>query len=170
MDQMQPEVEIYRAPPDEMAVLSNLLQLYLYEFSASVDNDVADDGRYEWDGFEDYWREEGLHPFMVRVEGNLAGFALVQNFSVLSQAPIVWDMEDFFILAKYRGRGIGQTVARNLFHMFPGAWEIRVLRGNENALKFWHSTISRDSGYNVEPVPVDIEGRVFDVFQFVTQP
>ena len=39
------EFEIYRAGIDEQRVIANLLQLYIYEFSASLAIDTEDDGR-----------------------------------------------------------------------------------------------------------------------------
>ena len=49
------DLEMHRARADEQAIIANLLQLYVYEFSASLAIDVGDDGRFPWDGLEEYW-------------------------------------------------------------------------------------------------------------------
>lgn len=165
---METKVEIDRATAEEMPIISNLLQLYLYEFSPIVRTDVEADGRFKWDGLEDYWNDKNLHPILIRVGGLLAGFALVQRFSVVRNKPVAWDMEDFFIMAKYSRTGIGKYVAGTLFNQFRGDWEIRVLQKNDSALRFWGSTVSRYCGTETAPVLTPVGSRAFNVFRFET--
>ena len=94
------DLEIYGARADKQAIIDNLLQLYVYEFSASLAIDVGDDGRFPWDGLEEYWNDDTLHPFLFKAGTKLAGFALVQRMSVVTGDPNVWDMEDFFAVAR----------------------------------------------------------------------
>lgn len=161
-------IEVRKAAASEMTVIGNLLQLYLYEFSATENTEVEHDGRYKWDGLEDYWADQDLHPFLFRVDDQLAGFALVQRFSVISKQPIVWDIEDFFVMAKYRRLGVGRYAAKQLFEAFQGKWEIRVINGNERALHFWKATISGQFEKETIPSSIDIDGRFFDLFEFET--
>lgn len=165
---MEKGVEIVRAGVSEMPVIANMLQLYLYEFSDGMQTDLEDDGRYRWDGLEDYWTQDDLHPFLVRIKGRLAGFALVQRYSVVSQTTSCWDIEDFFILAKYRGKGVGQCLSAYLFQTFIGAWEVRVLSDNYRAQRFWQHSISTHSAGPVRQVSFGLDQREFLVFQFET--
>ena len=54
-------------------VLSNLLQLYLYDFSEFDGSDLKPSGQYRYDYLDSYWGEDGRHPFLVRVNGLMAG-------------------------------------------------------------------------------------------------
>lgn len=160
------DLEMHRARADEQAIIANLLQLYVYEFSASLAIDVGDDGRFPWDGLEEYWNDDTLHPFLFKTGTKLAGFALVQRISVVTGDPNVWDMEDFFVVERYRRNGIGKAVMSRIFREFSGRWEIRVLAGNDRALSFWRHVISAQCAATVEPARTQINGRAFDVFAF----
>ena len=160
------ELDIYRASVGEQRIIDNLLQLYVYDFSASLGIDVEDDGRFPWDGLEEYWSKNSLYPFLFKANTKLAGFALIQHESVVTGDPNVWDMEDFFVVEKYRRSGIGRAVMTHLFREFVGRWEIRVLNGNDRALGFWRHVISAQCANTVEPATTLINSRSFDVFSF----
>lgn len=165
---MTGKVEIRRAARLEMPVIGNLLQLYLYEFSTSENTDVDTDGRFAWPGLNEYWDGDDLHPFLIRVDGRLAGFALVQRYSVVARTPTAWDMEDFFILQKYRRKSIGSYAARHLLGQFSGSWEIRVRDGNDPAFQFWKSLITTQCGHVPASHSIATNGRGFTLFQFET--
>jgi len=160
------EIAVRRAASEEQHVIANLLQLYMYEFSASQGTDLNSDGRYEWDGLDDYWNDRRLSPFLVLVDGSIAGFALIQGCSAITCQTDVWDMEDFFILAKYRRRGVGIRVANDLMRQFRGQWEIRVLPGNGPALNFWRAAIARLCRKEIRSKPTFVGAREFEVFRF----
>ena len=160
------QIDLYRASADEQQIIGNLIQLYSYEFSTLCDTDVEYDGLFDWDGLEDYWNDTSLHPFLCKVKQKIAGFALIQRLSVVTGATNVWDMEDFFILEKYKRNGVGSAMLSELFREFTGQWEIRVLNGNNRALEFWNHVISKQCGASVQPAPTLINGRKFDVFSF----
>ena len=165
---MSLQLDIYRASADEQHIIGNLLQLYLYEFCALTGNDVERDGRFPWDGLEEYWDDQSLHPFLFKANTKLAGFALIQRVSVVTGDPNVWDMEGFFVVEKYRRCGVGSSVISHLFREFVGSWEIRVLKGNDRALEFWRHAVSLQCSAVIQPVPTPINGQIFDVFTFDT--
>lgn len=159
--------QVREARRGEQPIIENLLQLYLYEFSAALGTDVEADGRFLWDGLDDYWAEDGLHPFLLTVDDKLAGFALVQRISGADQT-LVWDMEDFFVMAKYRRSGLGAFAADHLFRRFPGRWQIRVSTSNSGARAFWYSTLATSQMDSEPPAAVTVDGRAFEVFRFRT--
>jgi predicted acetyltransferase len=144
------KIDIIAATADDFVVVSNLFQLYAYDMSDFMDFDVGRTGRYGlpqslwnyWGGaagtgeirWPAGWRG---HPFLVRADDALAGFALVKQ---LSDAAI--DMGEFFIMRKYRRRGLGAHVACKMFDRFPGTWDVRELVPNIAAQAFWRKTIS----------------------------
>ena len=50
-------------------------------------------------------------------------------------------MAEFFILRKYRKRGVGRQVAFHVFDLFYGCWEIHQVHTNIVAQKFWRRVI-----------------------------
>ena len=153
-------IELYEAKRDEEPILANLLQLYLHDFTEWAGFDVEPDGRYHADDLDGCWDEAaGRHPFFIVVEGHLAGFAIVDRGSVETDEPDVWDMAEFFVMRKYRRRGVGGEIARRLFARFPGRWEVRVMAGNVKAQAFWRRTIDAwTHGAYVESVRADGRG------------
>ena len=99
-------VEIVPIPADRQHVLFQLWQLYVYDFSEMDGGDVGEDGRYASSIYlGEYWRDPRRHPYVVRVDGKLAGFVLVHRRERLADDPGVTRMAEFFIMRKYRRRG-----------------------------------------------------------------
>src|SRR5690606_21239720 len=59
--------------------------------------------------------------------------------------PIEWKICEFFIIAKFQGKGIGQQVAKEIFYRFPGRWIVTALSENSPAIKFWQKIINEVS-------------------------
>ncbi|HTA20455.1 MAG TPA: GNAT family N-acetyltransferase, partial [Polyangia bacterium] len=93
------------ATRDERGVLENLFQLYAYDWSEIRPLDVGPDGRFEDYPLDAYWLEPWRHPFLLRVDGKLAGFALVSQRSRLTGAGGVNDLAELFVMRRYRRRG-----------------------------------------------------------------
>jgi predicted acetyltransferase len=127
-------VEVIEAGNADKSVLGQLLELYLYDFSAFTQHDVDAAGRFGYDYIDAYWSEPGRVPFLFRVEDRWAGFALVRT-------GIPHDMAEFFVMRKYRRRSIGVAAAHNLFRRFPGEWQVRQMRANVDATAFWRRAI-----------------------------
>ena len=49
---------------------------------------------------------------------------------------------EFFIMRKYRRRGIGCAVACQIFDRFPGKWEVQQMVSNQRAQFFWRRVIA----------------------------
>ena len=77
-------IEVIPAQPDQEAILANLLELYLHDFSEFRDLELEPDGTFGYRRLSLYWSESGRHPFLVWVEGKLAGFVLVKRGSEVS--------------------------------------------------------------------------------------
>jgi predicted acetyltransferase len=130
---MEP-VEILEASLGDKSVVGRLLELYQYDFSEFVDGDLDAHGVYGYQFLDNYWTEPERHPFLFRVGGKWAGFALVR-----AGAP--HDMAEFFVMRKYRRHGVGIVAARELFARFPGDWQVRQMATNAPATSFWRRAI-----------------------------
>jgi predicted acetyltransferase len=161
-----PEVEVVPAAAEQAPILANLLQLYAHDFSEVLDVEIGEDGRFIYKQLPLYWTDPDRHPFLIWVDGKLAGFVLVKKGSEVSTNKNVWDMSEFFVLRRYRRRGIGTEITHKVWRQFPGAWEVRVTQLNVSAQHFWASAISELTGDVVHPVPFDKEGESWVLFSF----
>lgn len=121
-------------------MLRNLMELYQHDHSEWDQADLDRHGLYGYTYFDQYWTEEGRHPFLVRIDGKLAGFVLVRTPPNTSGENRV---TEFFIVRKYRRKGIGRRVAFRIFDMFAGRWEIAQVQSNHIARAFWEQAISQ---------------------------
>ena len=160
------KIEVIPAAREQEAVLGNLLELYIHDFSELREVDLGSNGRFGYRLLPLYWSDPGRHPFLVRIDGKLAGFALVKRGSEVSGNETVWDMAEFFIVRGYRRRGIGTDVAHQVWRRFPGLWEVRVMDPNHSAYQFWEHAISVFAGQVICSVRVETGGACWRVFSF----
>ena len=143
----QPAVEIVVPTPAQKLVVRHLLELYDYDFSeiepVGPGSDVDEFGLFGYRYLDHYWTEPGRHPFLFRVAGHWAGLALVmRRRALLSEGNATW-LAEFFVLRKYRRRGVGASAATQLFDRFPGRWEVGQVDENTVAQSFWRGIIGR---------------------------
>ena len=129
-------------------IIINLMQLYIYELSFFEDETVNfklfDNGLYDIGKYTKlYWKENKRHPYILKCNGEIAGFTLVR-FNEDGH----YEIGEFFVLNKYRKLGAGKYMARQMFDEFHGKWEIRVLLKNKIAQNFWRSVLKEYSDGN----------------------
>lgn len=137
-------VTLTPATRQQAPILQNLMQFYIHDFSAffvgTDRGDVDPDGRYGDYPLDDYWTDPARAAFLIHCDGVLAGFALVNDHAHSGQA-VDRNVAEFCVLRKYRGQGAGRIAAEALFSLYPGSWEVAVMRKNLKALAFWCRTI-----------------------------
>ena len=112
-------IDVSPAAVAERPILRHLMELYLYDFSEVDGADVGYLGFYDYPYLDHYWVEAERSPFLVRVNGYLAGFVLVARYDYLSGQKDCWVIAEFFILRKYRHQGVGEHVARENLRTVP---------------------------------------------------
>lgn len=145
-------VMIQEVSIEQKTVLSNLLELYIYDFTEFGPYDVGSDGLYGYKNLDSYWTEEGRHPFLFYVDGKIAGFVLIRRYFVDTLDDYTYSIAEFFVMKKYRGQGVGKKVAFHMFHMFPGLWEVAQMNNNITAQIFWRSVINEFTQGNFEEI------------------
>jgi predicted acetyltransferase len=145
------KIEISPAGYQELTTLRNLFELYSHDFSEIDGADVDESGLYGYNFLDLYWTDPNRFPFLIRVDGRLAGFVLVRKDSYFpeieaSGSGLSWLIAEFFVMRKYRRMGIGKLAARELFDRFPGRWEVAQIEGNDAALLFWRKVIGEYTG------------------------
>ena len=151
-------VELVEVTTDDVLVLERLGQLYQYDFSEFDGGLVGDDGRFGWIDWRKFFTEADAHAFLVRVDGQIAGFAAVYRGEAFRDAgEQVWWMDNFFVMRGYRQRGVGERVVLDLFARFPGTWEIAQLSSNVAAQAFWRSILGRYTSGTYEEIVLSDE-------------
>ncbi len=119
------------------------MQLYLYDFSEFGGFDVGPDGVFDASllRLDSYWTESDRVPFLVYVEGEIAGFVLVNSYTCLDENSGGRSIAEFFIMRKYRRQGVGKAAAFQVFERFRGKWEVRQLKINGVGQRFWRRVI-----------------------------
>ena len=140
------QVTATEASAAERPVLDRLLQLYLHDFSehaalGSPHGEVDEDGLFVYlPGIGSYWQEPNRVPLLIRADGCIAGFALLNQWSALER-PLDHAVAEFFVVRKYRRAGVGTRAAQRVFRRYPGRWEVPVAGYNEGALLFWRAAV-----------------------------
>lgn len=144
-------MEIVTASADAQTAIGHLVQLYIHDmselFASTPRCEIEEDGRFRSDIDVGKWWQDADHvALLVRVDGRLAGFALL-NAAAHSGAAIDYNMAEFFIVRKHRRRGVGMAAAHAIFSRYPGRWEAAVMRTNPSASAFWaHCIASHPAG------------------------
>ena len=146
---------VRRALPTELSCVENMMQFYNYDLSESLDVNFAETGLYALRPKESYWAKPGVIPFVIFVDGALAGFAVVDDEVI--QPASRYNMGYFFIARRYRGQGVGAQVATHLFAQFAGAWEVYFYINNKAASAFWNAMFSKPSA-----IDVVMSGQIID--------
>lgn len=135
--------ELVPAPQEAYPLIQNMGRFYVYDISEFLGQDpdfkIPEDGLYECIDFKKYWEAQDNFPFLLRYDQELAGFVIVDKKG--SEPGIDFNMAQFFILRKFKGKGLGREAAYHCFNKFRGIWEVMVLPGNEGAYRFWRAII-----------------------------
>lgn len=136
----QMNVQLHKAEPSDMQVVQNLVGYYIYDLSEYMGWPCTPEGHFvgcaPWLTF---WSQEGKHAFMLRSDTEIAGFALVDGSQKNQEMDYL--MAEFFVLRKFRRKGVGETIANQLFALFPGNWVVSQLVKNTPAVAFWRKVI-----------------------------
>jgi predicted acetyltransferase len=139
-------VNLVLAERSQLPVLENLWQLYMHDFSEFMDAsdegaEVDDRGLYAFEfDLRRYWERPGFWPYLAHVRERIAGFVLVSDRVRFHRGGRYID--EFFVLRRYRRRGIGRTLAFQTFETQRGYWEIAEIPGNRPAQAFWRRVIA----------------------------
>jgi len=163
---MPPNLVISKIGPESDVLLRNLAEHYCYDMSEWFDVDTAADGRYSYDTGS-VWME-GYDAYLARVDDSLAGFALIGSAAEWLGDVSTRDVHEFFIMRKFRRRGIGRGMATFLWNEHPGEWLVRVLDANAPAVTFWRGGISSYSAGLYGEVEHIVNGRLWKFFRFAS--
>lgn len=130
----------------ERAALEQLIQFYVYDFAEFLPPErrvsLRDDGRFPpLPHVDEYWTQADRSVWLMRSEGALCGFALLNRHSH-SGLPVDSNVGEYFVARPYRRTGIGTYAIAQLLKEQPGVWEIAIGARNLPAQSFWPRAIA----------------------------
>ena len=157
-------IEIIPSLITDKSIIQRMMELFRHDLSEFEDIDLDEHGYFGYPYLDYYWVEPDRYPFIVRVDGKIAGFALINQHTHFPDSQ--YSVAEFFILRKYRLRGIGRQAAVDIFDRFRGRWEISKLPTNVAALIFWHEVIKSYllERYTETVVEIQNQKRVISCF------
>ncbi|BFT63977.1 GNAT family N-acetyltransferase [Pseudomonas moorei] len=128
-------IALHAAQRDDLETIECLMQFYTYDFSEWMPLKLAEHGLFNILPLTDYWRKPSTRAFLIRVDGELAGFVTVDDETHLPGAE--HNIGYLFVARRFRGRGVAKFVVSTLLSRFPGQWQIFHIEVNQPARLFW---------------------------------
>ncbi|NIZ62711.1 hypothetical protein DL239_17195 [Sedimentitalea sp. CY04] len=125
----------------DRAVISNLLQLYLYDMASANYFPISPNGAYDYDFLDRFWE----HPYLLYDQDMLIGFALVTSSCQITERSPCWFMGEFFVLRPHRRKGLGDRAVKEILSRHPGQWHLTNLVENTGADGFWSRVLPDDA-------------------------
>ncbi|CAH1059793.1 GNAT family N-acetyltransferase [Paenibacillus pseudetheri] len=145
---------------NEEHILRNMFEFYDYEFSQYLNFEVNKEGLFRKAPVTEYLSKDEYSSFFIKSTGTLLGFVIVK----MTNSKPSFEIEQFSILKKYNGKGIGKQVAIQIFDRYKGNWKVMQVERNYPAQAFWRNVIksySNNSYYESN----DDKGRSIQEFK-----
>lgn len=131
--------ELISAANSDYDIVQNMSRYYIYDLSEYTGWSCSLDGQYAGcDEFFEDWYTGRNHPYIIKVDGEFAGFAGVKYDACNDE----YEIQEFFILRKFRRQGVGGIIASMLFDLYHGNWIVQQLAVNTPAINFWQVMIN----------------------------
>lgn len=105
--------------------------------SPSSNRDLNAHGLFSYRYLDHYWTEPERLPFLIRADGQLAGFAFLRKRANTTS------VSEFFVVRRYRRAGVGKAAMTLLVERLGGDWEIEVVAETEDGLGSWREVLQR---------------------------
>lgn len=173
------KVETILATKETENIIKNIYPLYLHDL-AEIYGDLPNEyGIFEEEPLktlaeqydvQNIWFEkpENLYPFIIMVDGKPAGFDLIST-KLFTPKSADYYLYDFFLLSPYRGKGIAEEAAKQVFDRFKGLWELYTgHKNNDRGQGFWRKTLSNytDGNYEETSGETFLEDGIKTIFRF----
>lgn len=126
------DIKLKLVEKEKKNILKNLIEEYQKEI---LKQDSVEPYKY----LDSYWEKIDSYPYFIEDGENILGFVLVNSHTVIEEKAK--SISEFYIKKEFRKKGVGKRAAFEIFKLFPGKWEIRQIRENTPAQKFWRKII-----------------------------
>ncbi|WP_419420734.1 GNAT family N-acetyltransferase [Legionella sp. D16C41] len=159
------QIQLQPASIDDYPIIQNMTAYYAYDVSEYMQWPMEENGIYDiGQDYLRYFNKENTYPFLIRYDGKLAGFAIIDK--EVSDIKNDYNMAQFFIIRKFKGRGLGRQIAFHCFNQFQGRWEVFVMPGNEGAYRFWRKIINEYANGCFQEISREVNQYPRNIFTF----
>ena len=151
---------------EDFLCIENLMQFYMYDFSEWLPLDFSADGFFSLQPKYEYFTHPSTSPFIVEVDGKIAGFVTVDHDTHIEGAT--YNIGYFFIGRQYRAKGLARRVVASLLHTFDGGWQIFHINANATAKQFWDRVIPQLVGAAFTRHSIEVDGYECTAFGFAS--
>jgi predicted acetyltransferase len=123
--------------PEDENILQNMFEFYDYEFSQYLDFEVNKDGLFRKAPVSMYISDNRFKSHFIKSHEKLLGFVIVKK----TDNKPSFEIEQFFVLNKYNGKGVGKQAAFKIFDQYRGDWKVTQIEKNYSAQAFWRNVI-----------------------------
>lgn len=130
---------------DDYERLQNMARFYVYDISKAAGAlpnwELPESGLFDCYDLKNYITDKDRRAYFVKLDQEIAGFVMINKD--VSGPDVDWAIAEFFVLAKFQGRGVGTHVLPLVFKELSGLWEIKVLDFNQPAFQFWSGLLKK---------------------------
>ena len=160
-----PNFRVERVEVSFERTLNNLMEHYLHDMAEWFEFDSSEDGSYSRS--TDHFWDQGLDVFLAYAGLIPIGFAIVGSAERWIDDDNARDLDEFFVVRRYRRKGIGLAFAEHVWKLYPGKWVVRVFQNNLPALPFWRMAVSGFTGDAYDEEIREVEGNRWSYFTFL---
>ena len=146
------------------SILKNLFEHYLHDMAEWFEFDSEETGAYNYPT-STVW-EKGYKVHLLYHQTIPMGFALLGSGEEFVQQADLQDVDEFFVVRRYRRTGVGRAFAGHLWDHSPGDWLVRVFQRNLPAMPFWRNTIDGYTDSNYSETVHRVNGYAWSYFLF----
>ncbi|MGE8149691.1 GNAT family N-acetyltransferase [Pseudomonas vancouverensis] len=163
-----PSITLHPAQRDELQTIENLMQFYTYDFSEWLPLKLGEHGFFSILPMPDYWRNPATRPFLIKADGELAGFVTVDENTHLPGA--LYNIGYLFVSRRFRGQGVARFVVSTLLSQFPGQWQIFHIEVNQPARLFWAAVMPGLAVCDLTLHQRSVDHHLCSFYRFVSVP
>ena len=164
MRESDASIRLVAAGEESQSAIERMLVFYDYDLSAFTRERCGVDGDVEpYAYLPRYWSDSDRYPFLIEVDDVVAGFVLIREIDGFAGPG--YEMAEFYVVPRFRGRGVGTAAARAAFDLFRGGWRVPQIKANQPAILFWRKVIAkvkhRDHAETTEMAPKETNVMTF---------
>ncbi len=161
------EIKLELVTIESKEKLENLMSIYLHDLSEFADDlKINEDGKFEYDGLEMYFKSEDLTPYFITYQGEMAGFVLFNTGKYVPK-DIDYVVHELFLLKGYRKKGVGNAAIRILLDTYKGKYKIEQISSNMSAVNFWRKFYEKQGIKYIESKEINYDFecsvQIFDI-------
>ncbi len=142
------QYKLEKVKVEDKDILYRLLQYSLFEESLTDLKEMNNEAIFEYKWFDSYFEENNREAYFIKEQetNKILGFAMVNQY--MQKSGEGHSIAEFMIIPKYRRLKIGKRVAKELFDMHKGNWEVKPAYGSSLAYSFWKNVIDEYTSNN----------------------